>query len=59
MQSTHTSRRLDSQGRIIIPAKLRESLGFVEGDEYTFYKHREGDSFFLCIECPGPKLEDV
>lgn len=51
MEATNFSRKLDSQGRIMIPSKLRDQLGLEVGRVYDFYlatayKHR-----FICIDC--------
>lgn len=41
-------------GRIMLPKRLRERLGLVEGTEYQFFIHEdEIGRKFLCIECPG------
>lgn len=54
MRITEYSRKLDTMGRIMLPKRLREKLGLIEGNEYTFYTHEEDDGRkFLCIECPG------
>lgn len=54
MESTGFSRKLDKTGRLVIPTKLRDKMGLVEGQEYTFYtmEDEEGRKF-ICIECPG------
>jgi bifunctional DNA-binding transcriptional regulator/antitoxin component of YhaV-PrlF toxin-antitoxin module len=39
MRQTEYSRRLDSSGRLVVPAKLREELQMETGDEYHFFIH--------------------
>ena len=51
MRHTHFSRRLDSNGRLVIPVRLREELGLQVGHEYTFYTHEQNGKTYLCIEC--------
>lgn len=54
MESTGFSRKLDSTGRLVIPTKLREKMGMMQGTEYHFYTHEdENGRRFICIECPG------
>lgn len=41
-------------GRIMIPIRLREELGFEIGNEYSFFTHETDDGqTFLCIKCPS------
>lgn len=51
MESTQYSRKLDGQGRIMLPIRLREELGLKTGVEYAFYLHEEKGSKYLCIRC--------
>ena len=51
MQKTEYSRKVDANGRIIIPAQLREALDVRAGDTHDFYIHEEDGRKFLCIEC--------
>lgn len=54
MQSTGYSRKLDSTGRLVIPTRLREQMGLVVGQEYSFYTMEDDEGRkFICIECPG------
>ena len=53
MQSTSYSRKLDSTGRIVIPKRLLEQMGMIQGQEYHFFTHEENGRKFVCIECPG------
>lgn len=51
MAEIRYTRKLDTNGRILIPIKLREKLGMECGKEYTF-EEREIDGFkYLCINC--------
>ena len=56
MRKTEHSRKVDSNGRVIIPSQLRDELDIRPGDllEYCILKH-EGRTF-LCFECP--RVED-
>jgi len=59
MIDTQYSRRLDTLGRLVIPKRLREQYGLVEGIEHTFYEHEfEGDKY-LCIKLPKPGEEEL
>lgn len=54
MESTGYSRKLDSTGRLVIPTKLREQMGLITGQEYSFYTLEDDEGRkFICIECPG------
>lgn len=54
MKDTGYSRKLDSTGRIVIPTKLREQMGLVAGQDYSFYTMEDdAGRKFICIECPG------
>ena len=46
-------RKLDSMGRIMIPIRLRESLGMVTGREYPFSVMEKDGRRYVCIDC-GP-----
>lgn len=53
MEKTGFVRKLDSTGRLVIPTKLRDQMGLVVGEEYSFYTHETNDGRrFICIECP-------
>ena len=53
MVKTEFARRIDSSGRLVLPAKLREQLNLNVGDvcDFFLYDDPEGKRF-LCIECP-------
>lgn len=51
MKDTQFSRKLDSNGRLVIPIRLREQLGLVAGETYTFYTHEHEGKTYLCVEC--------
>jgi bifunctional DNA-binding transcriptional regulator/antitoxin component of YhaV-PrlF toxin-antitoxin module len=50
MLDTQHARKLDSSGRLVIPARLREELGLQVGDLCQFYLHQENGKRYLCIE---------
>lgn len=52
MTDTGYSRKIDSSGRLVIPAHLREQLNINVGEEYHFFtaKSKDGKTY-LCIEC--------
>lgn len=56
MKQTEHSRKVDSNGRIIIPSQLRDQLDIRPGDLLEFCIHEEGGRTFLCVECP--RVED-
>lgn len=51
MTETQFSRRLDSNGRLVIPIRLREKLNLSPGDELTFFIHSENNCNYLCVQC--------
>lgn len=53
IEETGYSRKLDTTGRLIIPTKLRDKMGLVIGQEYTFFTMESDGRKFICIECPG------
>lgn len=59
MNDTQYSRRLDSTGRLVIPKKLRDSLGLTPGTEYTFYTHSFEGKTYLCVECGDSAIEQA
>lgn len=59
MTSTTYSRKLDSQGRIMIPIRLREEFGLASGVEYQFFIHEDENARYICIECPITKSNDL
>lgn len=50
MLDTQYARKLDSSGRLVIPARLREELGLHQGDLCQFYLHEENGKRYLCVE---------
>lgn len=52
MEKTEYARKLDSNGRLVIPSKLRDRMELKVGEIYEFFIHEENDKTFLCIECP-------
>lgn len=63
MAESTFSRKLDSSGRIMIPVKLREQVGLVVGEEYSFSVLEKDNRRFICIDCGpitnGPSLEEA
>ena len=51
MKKTEYSRRLDSNGRLVIPSRLRNELGITEGQSFDFYTCEMNGKLFLCIDC--------
>lgn len=51
MKTTDYFRRVDSSGRLVIPAKIREELFIEVGDNYEFFIHEQEGKKYLCIEC--------
>lgn len=56
MRQTEYARRVDSNGRVIIPSQLRDQLDIRPGDELEFFIHEENGKTYLCIECA--RIED-
>ena len=56
MKQTEHSRKVDSNGRIIIPSQLRDQLDIRPGDLLEFYIHEDNGRTFLCVECA--RVED-
>jgi len=57
MKKTDYARKIDTTGRLVIPAKLREELGIEIGSVYAFYLHEADGKRYLCIECPERESE--
>ena len=51
MTDTGYSRKIDSSGRIVIPANLREELNMNTGEEYHYFIGKSNGKTYLCIEC--------
>ena len=57
METTEYSRKIDSCGRLVIPAKLREKLNMHEGESYDFSITKINGKIYLCIECYNVQSE--
>ena len=57
MQATDYSRKIDSSGRLVVPAQLRDKLDLRTGDELIFYLHEMNGKTYLCVECPRAENE--
>lgn len=57
MEKTTFSKKIDSVGRIIIPAKLRTQLELNIGDIVEFYIHKQDNKTYLCFECPNAEKQ--
>lgn len=55
MVQTKYSRKLEQNGRLMIPVKLREEVNLQSGKEYQFFLHSENGHRFICIDC-GPEF---
>lgn len=55
MRNTNYSRKLDKTGRLIIPSKLREEVGMIPGQEYSFSILTKDKHTYLCIDCGIPE----
>lgn len=53
MEKTTFNKKIDSAGRITLPAKLRTQMGLDIGDDLDFYIHQEDGKTYLCLECPN------
>lgn len=56
MKQTEYARRVDANGRIIIPSQLRDQLDIRPSDILDFYIHEENGKTYLCVECA--RIED-
>lgn len=57
MRITNHSRKMDTNGRIVIPSPLREELNLSPGDECTFMIEEIEGITYLCIPCPKAESE--
>ena len=55
MEALNCTRKIDSMGRITLPIRLREQLGFEIGKEYPFYFYEDSSGKYLCIKCAVPE----
>ena len=51
MVHTEYARKVDTNGRVIIPSQLRDQLDIRPGDAMEFFIHEENGKTYLCIEC--------
>jgi AbrB family looped-hinge helix DNA binding protein len=51
MRQTEHCRKIDANGRIIIPSQLRDELNIKAGDIHNFFIHEFEGKTYLCIEC--------
>lgn len=51
MIQTEYARKVDSNGRVIIPSQLRDQLDIRPGDAMEFFIHEENGKTYLCVEC--------
>lgn len=51
------SRKLDINGRIMIPIRLREEANMVAGKEYDFSMREIDGRKYICIDCGGVEVE--
>lgn len=56
MRKTEHSRKVDSNGRVIIPSQLRDELDIRPGDLLEYCVHVYEGRTYLCVECP--RVED-
>lgn len=60
MKATQFSRKLDGQGRLMIPIRLREQVNLTIGKEYNFFIHEENGHIYICVDCgEAPKTMDL
>ena len=56
MKQTEHARKVDSNGRVMIPSQLRDQLDIRPGDILDFYIHEENGKTYLAFECT--RVED-
>lgn len=56
IDKTDFSRKIDSVGRVVIPAKLRERLGIEIGSVMDYYFIYDKDEKYLAFKCPKRKF---
>ena len=52
MQNTGHSRKVDTNGRVIVPSQLRDRLDIRPGDLIEFCVYDYDGRTYLCFECP-------
>ena len=57
MRFTEHSRKMDTNGRIVIPSPLRDELSLTPGDECKFAVMEYEGTTYLCIPCPKAESE--
>lgn len=59
MKKTEYSRKVDTNGRVIIPSQLRDRLDIRPGDLLEYCILEQEDKTYLCFECPraGDEIE--
>lgn len=55
MQETTFSRKLEKNGRLMIPIELRKQMNMEPSKEYHFFTMVESGRKFICIDC-GPEI---
>lgn len=50
MELTNYARKIDSQGRLVIPSKLRAALGIENNQLLDFYIHNQDGRIYLCVD---------
>lgn len=51
IDKTDFSRKIDSVGRIVVPAKLRERLGLETGNTMDYYLIYDKEDKYLAFKC--------
>ena len=57
MKKTDYARKVDANGRVIIPSELRNQLCISNGDLLEFFIHEHDGRTFLCVECSNLESE--
>lgn len=57
MQETTYSRKLEKNGRLMIPIELRKQMGMEASKEYKFFTMIKDGHKFICVDC-GPEITD-
>ena len=55
MVNEHTTRKVDSLGRVVIPKSIRDKAEIKENDEVEFYTCEEDGRNFICLSKSGTK----